>query len=148
MVAETAVDQRNRHSAAIFRPAQVNNHILEHQFHGLTSSQRFFKKISTIKNLSVRSPLYKNLFSLKFETGSCFLKCLKTLCKRKGQIGLVNIQDPLWRHKCLITPSGNAMIYRFSLRNELNAIKYSYPQCIFSSWCTNLFRLTWENAGC
>ena len=32
MVAETAVDQRNRHSAAIFRPAQVNNHILEHQF--------------------------------------------------------------------------------------------------------------------
>lgn len=32
MVAETAMDQRNRHSAAIFRPAQVNNHILEHQF--------------------------------------------------------------------------------------------------------------------
>ena len=42
MVAETAVDQRKRHSAAIFRPAQVNNHILEHQFHGLASSQRFF----------------------------------------------------------------------------------------------------------
>ena len=32
MMAETVVDQRNRHSAAIFRPAQVNNHILEHQF--------------------------------------------------------------------------------------------------------------------
>ena len=103
MVAETAVDQRNRHSAAIFRPAQVNNHILEHQFHGLASSQRFFFKKSTTKNLSVRSPLYKNLLSLKFETGSCFLKCLKTFCKLKGQRRLVSIQDPLWRHKCLIT---------------------------------------------
>lgn len=38
MVAETAVDQRNRHSAAIFRPVQVINHILEHQCHGLASS--------------------------------------------------------------------------------------------------------------
>ena len=42
MVEETAVDQRNGHSAATFRPAQVNKHTLEHKFHGLASSQRFF----------------------------------------------------------------------------------------------------------
>ena len=32
------------------------------------------------KNLLVKPPLYKNLFSLKFETGSYFLKSLKKIC--------------------------------------------------------------------
>lgn len=50
MVAETAVDQRNKHSAATFRPAQVNNHILEHQFHGLASSHNITVKMRTYTN--------------------------------------------------------------------------------------------------
>lgn len=50
MVAETAVDQRNKHSAATFWPAQVNNHILEHQFHGLASSHNITVKMRTYTN--------------------------------------------------------------------------------------------------
>lgn len=58
--------------------------------------------------LPVRSPLYKNLFRLKFETGSCCLKSIKKFCSL-GQIRLVNFQDPLWRHRCLIVPASNVM---------------------------------------
>ena len=47
-------------------------------------------------NLPVRPIYAENLFSLKFETGSCFLKSIKKkrLCTL-GQTRLVNIQNPL-----------------------------------------------------
>ena len=74
--------------------------------------------------LPVRSPLYKNLFRLKFETGSCCLKSIKKFCTL-GQIRLVNFQDPLWRHRCLIPFNCNVMVCRFYMRNKLNTTKYS-----------------------
>ena len=61
-----------------------------------------FKKLFG-KNLPVNPLLYTNLFSLKFETGSYFLKSVKKCCTLK-QITQVNTENLLWRHKCLITP--------------------------------------------
>ena len=50
-----------------------------------------------------------NLFSLKFETGSYFLKSMKKCCTL-GKITRVNIENLLWRHRCLITQTqGNGM---------------------------------------
>ena len=48
-------------------------------------------------NLPVSHPLYKILCSLKFETGSYFLKFIKKCCTL-GKIRQVNIHNPLWRH--------------------------------------------------
>ena len=56
------------------------------------------------ENLPVNPLLYMNLFSLKFETGSYFLKSMKKCCTL-GKITRVNIENLLWRHRCLITPN-------------------------------------------
>ena len=50
--------------------------------------------------MPVRPPLYKILFSLKFEKGSYFLKAIKKILYTLEQIRFLNIQDPLWRHRC------------------------------------------------
>ena len=45
----------------------------------------------------------QNLFSLKFETGSYFLKSMNWKFCTLGQTRLVRIQNRLWRYRCLIT---------------------------------------------
>ena len=44
--------------------------------------------------------LYKNLFRVKFETGSNFLKSINKIMYTQA-----NIQDPFWRRRCLISPT-------------------------------------------
>ena len=56
-------------------------------------------------NLPVRPPLCKNLFGLKLETGSYFLKSRKKKLSTLRQIRYVNIQDPLWRHMIYVRGS-------------------------------------------
>ena len=64
------------------------------------------------------------MFSLKFETGSYFLKSIKrnTAVLKIEQIWLVSIQDPLWR---IIRPTAmsvqlNVMYADFIRESELN----------------------------
>ena len=65
-------------------------------------------------NLPVRPPLYKNLFSLKFETGSYFLKSIKTILYAWAN-KIANVQNPVSYHSnCNII-----MACRFYIRKEL-----------------------------
>ena len=41
------------------------------------------------ENFPVRPPLYKNLFSLKYDTGSCFLKSMRNLVRLTWEISVL-----------------------------------------------------------
>ena len=79
--------------------------------------------------LPIRRPLYKKLFSLKFETGSYFLKSLYIKFSTLGQIRYgSSLETEL---PCNSNYNNIVMVERFCLRNELNTTKYSELQCIF-----------------
>ena len=88
-----------------------------------------------------QSPVYKNLFSLKVETGSYFLKStlnkiLYTWANKISQHSGSSLETQVPYHtKC------NVMLCRFYIRNELNTTKYSNPQCNLSSENMNLFKI-------
>ena len=56
-----------------------------------------------------------NMFSLKFETGSYFLKSMK--CCTLGKITQVNIENLLWRHAGAL-----------SLQTQGNGMQISYEE--------------------
>ena len=60
-----------------------------------------FKNLSG-QNLPVRAPLYKNLFSLKFETGFYSLRSVQTILNNWANKSTFRI---LFGNRCLVTPT-------------------------------------------
>ena len=71
----------------------------------------------------LKPPQHKNLFNLKFKTGSYFKMFLKNFVRLENK--KVNIQDPVWIHRWFINPTGMYWYAGDFIRYKLNTTKYS-----------------------